>query len=614
MNDFRLKVHVNYEVIAIKIMKPIASVDFPDDLTNFLYEIKYDGFRAFIVWQQHKVQIFSRNNIDLTSGFPEIITACEKLTDKIVAFLPATLDGELVVLNNDFEANFACMQWRGRIKNTDKIRAAATSRPATFLAFDILAQNNESMTGEPLVKRKKALHSFFDSIGNSYNQLRMIQPSQSIDFIRKKTDTYRGEGIVAKRKNSTYQDGKQHHDWFKIKNWRIIRCFLTMYNPSNGYFTACVFHHEEIVHVGKCKHGLTNEEQRLLTKIFVDQGHQTTDGYELPPAICAEIQTLDIYNEELREPRFVRLLPNVHHKECTYKQMQIDLAMMPKSVSLSNIDKVFWPDHSFTKGDLLIYMRLIYPYMEPFLHDRALTVIRSPDGVHKESFYQKTLPEYAPAFMSKVNSGTIICNDLDAFIWLVNHGAVEYHIPFQLIQQEHPSEIVFDLDPPGRELFDVAIEAALLIKHLIDPLELTSFVKTSGNKGLQIHIPIPPASMTYDETAIFTEAIATTLVQEYPHMFTIERLKKKRNNKLYIDYVQHGKGKTIIAPYSPRKTADATVATPLFWHELTEKLTPQLFTIKNVVDRVNQLGCPFANYEAIGKSQNMVHILQLIRT
>jgi len=182
-----------------------------------------------------------------------------------------------------------------------------------------------------------------------------------------------------------------------------------------------------------------------------------------------------------------------------------------------------------------------------------------------------------------------------------------------LIQSTSPVEIVFDLDPPGRERFDLAIQAALLIKQLLDDLELISFVKTSGNKGLQIHIPIAEGSMTYEETATFTQAIAFTLEQAYPDLFTTERFKNKRNSRLYIDYVQHGKDKTLIAPYSPRKTMDATVATPLFWEEVKEGLTPDQFTIENVVERVQTHGCPFADYFVAGGRQKLDKVLESLR-
>src|SRR5699024_8733542 len=148
--------------------------------------------------------------------------------------------------------------------------------------------------------------------------------------------------------------------------------------------------------------------------------------------------------------------------------------------------------------------REIYPYMIPYVKNRALTVIRCPDGVEEESFFQKNLPDYAPDYIEFIKEGDKriqLCNDVESLIWHANHGAIEYHVPFQAVESPFPKEIVFDLDPPSRNEFSLAIKAALMIKSLLDELELVSFVKTSGNTGLQIHIPIPHEQLSYDETA-----------------------------------------------------------------------------------------------------------------
>src|SRR5699024_1488135 len=141
-------------------------------------------------------------------------------------------------------------------------------------------------------------------------------------------------------------------------------------------------------------------------------------------------------------------------------------------------------------------------------------------------FFQKHLPDYAPEyvnyFMTEDDKRGILCDTLEPLLWLANHGAIEYHVPFQKFAETMPIEIVFDLDPPCREKFHYAIEAALLIKKILDDVELVSFIKSSGNKGLQVHIPIPKNSFSYDETAIFTQAVAWTVERMDPEKFTTE--------------------------------------------------------------------------------------------
>lgn len=596
-------------------MKPIPAIDIPSD--GFVYEVKYDGFRAILKWTKNDISLISRNNKNLTSNFPEIITFCKANQSLFDKYLPLMFDGELVILNNKYQANFALLQTRGRLKNKINIQNSAKTRPATYMIFDILKIHGNDVTNVSYIDRKKKLQRLLTMLKEiDVKRLTYVPTFENSANIWNIVFAYKGEGIVAKRKTSKYSSGKKHRDWFKIKNWRKIQGFLSSYNPKNSYFTVSVFHNNKIYNIGKCKHGLNQDTSHTLKQLFLTEGNKKDNLFTLPPAICTRIHTLDLHGNELREPEFFQLLPNMSPDECTNEQLKIDLAMFPLRIELSNLDKVFWDEGNLTKGDFLIYMREISPYMLPFLQERALTVIRCPNGIRGETFYQKNLPAYAPSFIKNMqleDKKVILCDYLDTLIWLANHGAIEYHIPFQTISNQYPTEIAFDLDPPSRKEFKVAIFAAKLIKQILDDLKIVSFIKTSGNKGLQIHIPIPKKSMSYEDTALFTEAIAKTLVNEYPNLFTIERLKKNRKNRLYIDYVQHGKNKTLIAPYSPRKTKEASVATPLYWEEVHEDLTPDSFTIRNVVKRVQTLGCPFTNYSQTGKQQKLDKLWQLIR-
>ncbi|WP_077329410.1 DNA ligase D [Virgibacillus siamensis] len=594
----------------MKLMKPIASTKIPRG-NDWVYEVKYDGFRCVLVWEADSVKLISRNDTDLSGNFPEIIAYCRDKQELIADLLPLTLDGELVVLNNAYQANFGLIQKRGRLGKKDAIRAAAQMRPACLMVFDLLHQKDNT----DFNTRKKHLAAVMERIGTS-GRLRYIPFHKDPDALWREIFEHKAEGMVAKKRTSAYGNEKQHRDWYKIKNWRTITVFLTFYNPGNGYFTAAVYDNETIHEVGKCKHGHDHEQLDTLKDLFLSKGKKEDGGYRLPPAICASLHTLDLHGGEIREPEFVQLLPEMAVDTCTWKKLQQDLAMLPKEIEPSHTDKIFWPEPGLTKGDLLVYMREIAPYMLPFLCKRRLTVIRCPDGVHDKSFFQKHLPEYAPEYIQEIEAGDEVffsCEDLRSLTWFSNHGAIEFHVPFQKIGNDHPCEIVFDLDPPGREAFPLAIKAAELLKEMLDGLELTSFVKTSGGKGLQVHIPIPANSLTYDETAIFTQAIAWTIERGYPDSFTTERLKEKRGNRLYIDYVQHGKDKTLISPYSPRKTADASVSAPLFWEEVRDGLTPDLFTIENAVERVKKNGCPFDGYWEAGERQKMDKLLKLIR-
>jgi DNA ligase D len=296
---------------------------------------------------------------------------------------------------------------------------------------------------------------------------------------------------------------------------------------------------------------------------------------------------------------------------------QGDLTINGQTISITSLDKPLWPKIGVRKLEFLNYLIKIGPNMLPFLEERLLTVIRFPHGIGSEFFYQKNCPDYAPEFINTYQDEDIqyiVCSDLESLIWLGNQLAFEYHIPFSKIKSTGPSEIVFDLDPPSRNEFHLAIHAAKLIKEICDQLHLITFIKTSGNKGLQIYIPLLENEFTYDDTRLFTKFIAEYLIHKEPSFFTIERLKKNRGNKLYVDYVQHAEGKTIIAPYSPRGNEDGLIATPLFWEEVTEQLSPEQFTLLNIENRINKKGCPFEDFFESKEKQQFKPIVDWLKT
>ncbi|RYL92307.1 ATP-dependent DNA ligase [Sporolactobacillus sp. THM7-4] len=275
------------------------------------------------------------------------------------------------------------------------------------------------------------------------------------------------------------------------------------------------------------------------------------------------------------------------------------LESIHKDVKVTHLDKTIWENPRINKAQFLSYLVQISPYMLPFLKQKALTTIRYPHGVPGESFFQKNCPDYAPDFIqTKEEDGVnyIVCNNLSTLIWLGNQLAIEYHVPFQTIDSDHPSEVVFDLDPPTRSGLGLAVKAAKEMKSLFDRFAIRSYPKLSGSRGLQIHIPLNSRAFTYEETRIFTSFIAKVLVDRFPDDFTTERLKKNRGNRLYIDYVQHAKGKTLICPYSTRAREAATVAAPLYWEEVNELLRMENFTIQTVIDRLLKGPCPMHDY------------------
>ncbi|MCL6573752.1 MAG: DNA ligase D [Bacillus sp. (in: Bacteria)] len=590
-------------------MKPmLPSLTFePPIHPKWLYEVKYDGFRAILDWNSQGISLTSRNGKPLLLQFPEIKEFLLKFEKQFKPYLPLQLDGELVWLENTYKANFNAIQVRGRLKSEKKIAEHASHSPCHLLVFDVLIIAGKPLHTIAFHRRKKELINLFSKIGfsldihlNNRQFVQHIQAYSNFNELWEKVVLYDGEGIIAKQKNSLWEEGKRSLQWLKYKNWKYVSCFISGYDKINGYFYVAVYKKNTIHGIGQVLFGFKPEEKQALHQT-IKQNILSEDRQIIfvKPAICLEVKYIEIYENQLREPHFDRFRFDLEPESCTYDHFIFSQKNLPQDMTITHPDKPLWENKDILKADYILYLREVAPYLLPFLKDRLLTVIRYPHGMFGEPFYQKNCPDYAPEFVQTHSADGIdyiLCNNLKTLVWLGNQLAIEFHIPFQTINSDGPSEIVFDLDPPTTDAFHLAIDAALLIKEVLDRLNLIAYIKTSGNKGLQIYLPLPENVYSYDDTRLFTSFIAEYLTSKDPNSFTIERMKKNRKNKLYVDYVQHSEGKTIVAPYSLRGNVHAGVATPLYWEEVDGKLELGSLTMENALKRIRQHGDPFKNY------------------
>lgn len=608
----------------MKPMLPSLTFD-PPEHNDWLYEVKYDGFRAILDWDFAGMKLKSRNEKPLFPQFPEIKDFLLKFEEKFKPFLPLQLDGELVFLENQYKANFSSIQLRGRLRSEKKIQEQATDSPCQFMVFDLLMIAGKPLYSVHFHARKEKLTRLFRQLGLKTKNhpidkplLQLVEAHPHFNELWEKIVLYDGEGLVAKHKKSPWEEGKRSLQWLKYKNWKYVNCFITSYDKVNSYFSVGVYKGNTIHGIGQILFGLKPDEKQSLQQI-IKQNKQMEDNRKIyvEPAICLEVKYLELYENELREPHFHRFRLDLKPNDCIFEHFIAQKQNFPRSLEITHPDKPLWGTLQIKKVDFIHYLHVVSPYMLPFLKNRLLTVIRYPHGMNGKPFYQKNCPEYAPDFVqTKIDDGInyIICNNLKTLIWLGNQLAIEFHIPFQTINSKRPSEIVFDLDPPSRREYHLAIKAALNIKEVLDHLNLISFVKTSGNKGLQIYIPLPEDEYSYDDTRLFTSFVANYLVSKDPDSYTIERMKKKRGNRLYIDYVQHGEGKTIVAPYSLRGNEHAGVATPLFWNEINDKLDICRFNMQNAIERIKKVDDPFKNYFSSKQGQPFLPVLDFIKT
>ncbi|WP_071461213.1 DNA ligase D [Bacillus massilinigeriensis] len=606
----------------MKPMLPTLTFD-PPIGENWRYETKFDGYRALLDVGKD-ITLTSRNGKSLKSIFPEIHQYLDTLSLKLKNTLPIRLDCELVLLENNYKSDFSALQVRGRMRSPSKIKEMAERSPCSLIAFDLLMIKGKDLRFFPYSQRRKKLELLLDSLGlpkhlnvDHPGLLKIVQSTDQFDSLWESVVSHNGEGIVAKTQDSIWQEGKRSNHWLKLKNWKYVSCFLTGYEKSNGYFYVSVFDEKEIIQIGHVLFGFKPEEKAaLLETMKKNKSSEDARFITTLPGICLEIKYLELYEGELREPHFHQFRFDLEPKDCTFHQFKVQQRNLPPGIEITHPEKILWKDPKVTKQEYIQYLHDVSGYMLPFLKNRHLTVIRYPHGTMGEAFYQKNKPDYAPEFVPSSEWEGIqylICNDLKTLMWLGNQIALEFHIPFQTIGKDCPDEIVFDLDPPSRDYFHLAVKASLIIKEALDGLRLEAFIKTSGNKGLQIYIPLPNGKYSYEETRLFTAFVAQYLVSKDPDSFTVERLKKNRKNRLYVDYVQHAAGKTIICPYSPRGSDRANIAAPLYWDEVNETLSSDKYKLPTMMERLKKIGCPFKTYFEAKDRQDFEAVFKFLK-
>lgn len=263
-----------------------------------------------------------------------------------------------------------------------------------------------------------------------------------------------------------------------------------------------------------------------------------------------------------------------------------------EKITISNPNKVLWPEPRITKAMYLEKLAMLAPYLLHHCSGRYMTTIRWPDGIAGESFYQKNCPEPAPSFVHTAQQGDIryvLLDSLPTLLWLGNLACLEFHMSFDRIGEAvYPTEWIIDLDPSLEEEPRI-MEAAVIVGDLLRSIGVESMLKTSGATGVQLIIP-STGDVTFDELRVMGRFIGTYLTQAYPQLFTIERMKADRGDCIYVDYLQHYPGKTIAAPYSPRARKGATLSTPLTWEEARSGARIADYNLLTIGDRLSQHG------------------------
>jgi bifunctional non-homologous end joining protein LigD len=580
---------------------------------EWLYEVKWDGYRAIVDLHGGEATLTSRNGNDLTERFRSIANAIERS----VKTPDCVLDGEVCALDEEGRATFSAMQ-QGK-----------TGTRYIFVAFDLLEIEGEAWLDRPLEERHERLAALLD------RRNRTVQLSETFDdgeALYRAAQEQRFEGIVAKRRDSRYYPGRRTRDWLKIKTHGrqefVVAGYTRGQGRRSGRFGSLIlgYHDEngELRYAGNVGTGFTDEEiERLLAKLKPLERAEPPfrEVPKMPkvrrdairwvePTLVAEIEFVEwTHDGRLRAPSYQGLREDKSADDVAREEPQ-PMEPIPNEIrkgkrvlKLSNLDKPFWPDEGITKGGLLAFYRDVAPVVVPHLKDRPFTMKRYPDGAYGKFFFQKDAPKHMPDWIPTVELVVTtresprqrrkirapLVNDELALLWMVNMGCIDLNAWYSRVQKpERPDWVLFDLDPSDDVGFKETVEVALLVKQALDALELESVVKTSGSDGIHVLVPISRRH-TYDDTREFSAIVASALARAHRGLVTTEWSKAKRRGVL-IDSNQNGEGKTIAAAYSVRPRPGAPVSTPLRWDEVDEKLDPLAFTMDVVRARVEEHG------------------------
>jgi bifunctional non-homologous end joining protein LigD len=574
---------------------------------DWLYEVKWDGYRATAYVYGGEAQFLSRNDNDLTPRFPTVRRALERA----VRTPDCVLDGEICALDEEGRATFSAMQ---------------QGKPDTryiYVVFDVLEVEGAPLVDLPLVERRERLEQLLD---RRKADVQFSEAFEDGERLLEAAKAQRYEGIVAKKPDSRYRPGQRTSDWLKIKTHNrqefVIAGYTKGQGRRSGRFGSLVlgtYEGGELRYVGNVGTGFADKEIERLLKLLKplerpDSPFATPpkmpkvrkgDVAWVEPKLVAEVEFVEwTHDGHLRAPSYQGLredkAPEQVHRE---EPLANEIRKGNRVLRLSNLDKLFWPEEGIAKGDLLRYYREVAPVLVPHLKDRPFTMKRYPDGWKGKFFFQKDAPSHMPDWVKRVpivvttrdsprerrKIQAPVVDDELGLLWMINMGCIDCNTWYSRIDKpERPDWVLFDLDPSPDVGFVETVQVALLVKQALDALGLVSFPKTSGSEGIHVLVPIDRRS-TYADTRRFAEIVAGAIARAHPGLATTEWAKAKRRGVL-IDANQNGEGKTIASAYSVRPKAGAPVSTPLRWEEVDESLDPGAFTMDAVLERVNADG------------------------
>jgi bifunctional non-homologous end joining protein LigD len=576
--------HHPAQTFALATVEPMLCETAPKAFSSkdWVFELKYDGFRMLA----DRASLRYRSGLDSTARYPELTSALRALPIDVV------VDGEIVILDAEGKPDFHALGSRAQLHRTSEIQRAALVQPVTYVVFDLLAAGGRDLRALPLLERKALLRRIVPPVG----------PLRYSDHVDEHGEALmaqvvaRGlEGVVAKKADSPYR-GKRSSDWLKIKQDPEDDFFVCGYTPPKGSRAGigalhlCV-RRDGWVYAGKVGTGF---DEKLLRSLYAELSGKPAwkppwkgTGHWVEPEIVVSVR----YREwpeggSLRHPVFLRV------QDPPAPEIEADVST--RELRLTRLHKVFWPEENITKGDLVEYYRSIAPYALPYLKDRPAVLTRYPDGITGDMFYQKDLPDWAPPWLrtkalwsehSQREIHYLLLDDADGLAFVANMASIPIHCWASRVDDlEHPDWTIIDLDPKNAPREHV-VPLALAVHRLCDAIGLPNYVKTSGQTGLHVLVPLA-RQCTYDQARQLAYLLGMIVERQHRDMATTARNPAARGGRVYLDWGQNAHGQLLVAPFSVRPVAGAPVSMPLEWDEVVPDLDPKQFNLRNALARV----------------------------
>jgi bifunctional non-homologous end joining protein LigD len=675
------------------------TADRPFNRPDWMWEPKLDGYRILAFIDARGVKLRSRRELELSDTFPRLVA---ELRNQAVDGM--MLDGELIAFDASGRPSFNALQNRVQLKTEREIAAADRSVPVILYCFDLLYFAGIDLRACPYRDRRRYLAQcllpspLVQLVHAADDGIAMQQAALASGF----------EGVIGKRTDSRYEAGRRSPSWVKVKPTQSAEFVIGGYTKGKGsraplgallvgYWDKDRLRFASHVGSGFDEQTLAQLKERLQplkrsTCPFDETPELPNPTTWVEPRLVAEVRFHSwTEDDHLRQPIFVRLRDDIDPKsvqrpsfalrappsdspagarsakedeigailtQLDSKRTAFALIVGPHRIRLTHLDRVYWPPDAalrqpaLTKRDLLRYFAQVSPLILPHLADRPLTMIRMPDGITGQRFFQKHWEQEKPEFAETItvfsshkdeNQEYLLCNNLPTLLWLAQSGALEFHVWHSRARVEpdavskgidygtseqsleasvlnYPDYLVFDLDPyiySGKEeaggepelntvAFEKGKQVAFWLRELLNSMSLEPIVKTSGKTGLHVFVPIQ-RTIDFDTARHVCELVGRHLMRQHPKDITLEWSIPKRTGKIFIDYNMNVRGKTLNVAYSPRGVPGAPVSMPLTWEELAGA-HPLDFRLTNAAQRLAETGDRWR--DALQRKQSLEGVLK----